>query len=176
MALKSAPVIAIYPGSFDPITSGHLDLIERGARLFDCLVVSVVRNERKEPLFSVEERLEMLAEAVATYPRVEVDSFDGLLVDYAASKEATVLLRGIRAVSDYEYELQMAHMNRRLAPGIETVFLTSRAAHSFVSSRLVKEVIALGGNISGLVPPFVEKRLRDRLHLTPIEMTEIATT
>lgn len=171
MPPKSVRVVAIYPGSFDPITSGHMDLIERGSRLFDCLIVSVLRNESKEPLFSVEERLEMLIEAVRHLPNVEVDCFNGLLVHYAASKDATVLLRGIRAVSDYEYELQMAHMNRRLAPGIETVFLTSREAHSFVSSRLVKEVIALGGNISGLVPPFVEKRLRDRLHLLPTEIT-----
>jgi len=165
MPPKPARVVAIYPGSFDPITSGHLDLIERGARLFDRLIVSVLRNESKEPLFSVEERMEMLCEAVRGFPNVEVDCFNGLLVHYAASKQATVLLRGIRAISDYEYELQMAHMNRRLAPEIETVFLTAREAHSFISSRLVKQVIALGGNIRGLVPPFVEERLRRRLHL-----------
>ena len=165
MQPKPARVVAIYPGSFDPITSGHLDLIERGSRLFDRLVVSVLRNESKEPLFSVEERMEMLVEAVAHMPNVEVDCFNGLLIEYARTKQATVLLRGIRAVSDYEYELQMAHMNRRLAPEMETVMLTSREAHSYISSRLVKEVISLGGNIAGLVPRFVEKRLRQRLHL-----------
>ncbi len=165
MQPKPEHVIAIYPGSFDPITTGHMDLIERGARLFDRLIVSILRNEKKEPLFSVEERTEMLFEAVKHLPNVSVESFGGLLVDYAASRKATVLLRGIRAISDYEYELQMAHMNRRLAPDLETVFLTSREAHSFISSRLVKEVIGLGGDIKGLVPAFVERRLRQRLHL-----------
>lgn len=174
MPPKPTRVAAIYPGSFDPITTGHLDLIERGSRLFDCLIVSILRNESKEPLFSVEERMEMLCEAVRHLPNVEVDCFNGLLVHYAESKSATVLLRGIRAISDYEYELQMAHMNRRLAPGIETVFLTSREAHSFISSRLVKQVIALGGNISGLVPAFVEHRLRQRLH--PSEASGVITS
>ena len=155
--------IAIYPGSFDPITNGHLDLIQRGSRLFDRLIVSILRNERKEPLFSVEERAEMLREVVCDYPNVEVDSFDGLLVDYAASRSATVLLRGIRAISDYEYELQMALMNRRLCPGVETVFLMANEAFSFISSRLVKEVFSLGGNIAGLAPPLVEARMRERI-------------
>jgi len=155
-------VIAIYPGSFDPITNGHLDLIERGCRLFDKLVVSILRNETKQPLFSVEERIEMLREVVNCYPNVAVDSFDGLLVDYAAQNGATVLLRGIRAISDYEYELQMALMNRRLQPEIETVFMMATEAHSFISSRLVKEVFGLGGNIADLVPPSVEVRLRKR--------------
>jgi pantetheine-phosphate adenylyltransferase len=168
MQPNPARVVAIYPGSFDPITSGHLDLIERGARIFDRLIVSVLRNETKQPLFSIEERMEMLCEAVQGLPNVEVDSFNGLLTQYAASKNATALLRGIRAISDYEYELQMAHMNRRLAPGIETIFLTAREAHSFISSRLVKEVISLGGNISGLVPPFVEQRLRERLRMPDV--------
>ena len=154
--------IAIYPGSFDPITNGHLDLIQRGSRLFDRLIVSILRNESKEPLFSVEERIEMLREVAGPYPNVEVDSFDGLLVDYAATHAATVILRGIRAISDYEYELQMALMNRRLRPDIETVFLMSNEAYSFISSRLVKEVFGLGGNISGLVPPSVEARMRGR--------------
>jgi len=169
MQPKPARVVAIYPGSFDPITSGHLDLIERGSRLFDRLIVSVVRNENKQPLFSVDERTEMLVEAVAEMPNVEVDCFEGLLIEYARTKQATVLLRGVRAVSDYEYELQMAHMNRRLAPEIETIMLTAREAHSFISSRLVKEVISLGGDIAGLVPRFVEKRLRQRLHLAAEE-------
>jgi pantetheine-phosphate adenylyltransferase len=154
--------IAIYPGSFDPITNGHLDLIQRGSRLFDRLIVSILRNESKEPLFSGEERIAMVREAAGPYPNVEVDSFDGLLVDYAANREATVILRGIRAISDYEYELQMALMNRRLRPEIETLFMMSNEAYSFVSSRMVKEVFSLGGNISGLAPPSVEVRLRER--------------
>ena len=153
---------AIYPGSFDPITNGHLDLIERGCCLFDKLIVAILRNEAKQPLFSVEERIDMLREVVDCYPNVVVDSFEGLLVDYAAENGATVLLRGIRAISDYEYELQMALMNRRLRPDIETVFMMASEAHSFISSRLVKEVFGLGGNIEGLVPPSVEGRLRKR--------------
>jgi pantetheine-phosphate adenylyltransferase len=160
---KPTKVVAIYPGSFDPITNGHLDLIERGSALFDKLIVAILRNEEKQPLFTVEERTEMLNEVIRCFPNVEVASFDGLLVDYAAECGASVILRGIRAVSDYEYELQMALMNRRLKPEIETVFLMAGEAHSFISSRLVKEVIRLGGNISGLVPPSVEGRLRKRV-------------
>ncbi|MFB3828678.1 MAG: pantetheine-phosphate adenylyltransferase [Bryobacteraceae bacterium] len=156
-------VTAIYPGSFDPITNGHLDLIERGSKLFDRLIVSILRNENKQPLFTVAERAEMLSEVVKPYSNVEVDSFGGLLVDHAMELGATVILRGIRAISDYEYELQMALMNRRLGPGIETVFLMSGEAYSFISSRLVKEVFGLGGNIAGLVPPAVEARLRNRM-------------
>ena len=163
LPLKPAKVIAIYPGSFDPITNGHLDLIQRGSRLFDRLIVSILRNENKRPLFSVEERMEMLREVVNDYPNVQVDSFDGLLVDHAAAYSATVLLRGIRAISDYEFELQMALMNRRLRPEVETVFMMSNEAYSFISSRLVKEVFGLGGSINGLVPPVVEARLRGRL-------------
>ena len=163
MAATPTSVVAIYPGSFDPITNGHLDLIERGARLVGKLVVSVLRNEKKQPLFSVAERMEMLREAVQAIPNVEVDFFDGLLVDYAAQKNATLIFRGIRAISDYEHELQMALMNRRLRPEIDTVFLMSGEAHSFISSHLVKEVIRLGGNIAGLVPPAVETRLRNRI-------------
>jgi len=155
-------VIAVYPGSFDPITNGHLDLIERGCRLFDKLIVAILRNETKQPLFSIEERIDMLREVVGGYPNAAVDSFNGLLVDYAAAKGATVLLRGIRAISDYEYELQMALMNRRLKPEIETVFMMAGEAYSFISSRLVKEVFGLGGDIGGLVPPAVEDRLRRR--------------
>ncbi len=160
---RRPPTIAIYPGSFDPITNGHLDLVQRGSRLFDKLIVSILRHDAKEPLFTVEERMEMLREVVHVFPNVEVDSFDGLLVDHAAERSATALLRGIRAISDYEYELQMALMNRRLGPGLETVFLMSNEAYSFISSRLVKEVFSLGGNISGLVPPSVEARLKRRL-------------
>jgi pantetheine-phosphate adenylyltransferase len=145
------------------MTNGHLDLIERGCKLFDRLIVSILRNESKQPLFTVEERMEMLHEVVQGYPNVEIDSFHGLLVDYAADKGASVLLRGIRAISDYEYELQMALMNRRLRPELETVFMMSGEAYSFISSRLVKEVFRLGGNISGLVPPSVELRLRNSI-------------
>ena len=130
--------------------------------MFDRLIVSILWNDAKEPLFSVDERIEMLREVVHVYPNVEVDSFHGLLVDHASAHSATVLLRGIRAISDYEYELQMALMNRRLPPDIETVFMMASEEHSFISSRLVKEVFGLGGNIGGLVPPSVEVRLRKR--------------
>jgi pantetheine-phosphate adenylyltransferase len=157
------PVVALYPGSFDPITNGHLDLIDRGAKLCDRLIVAILRNEEKQPLFTVPERMEMLREVVRGYPNVEVDSFDGLLVHFAQQKGATVILRGIRAISDYEYELQMALMNRRLCPSIETVFLMAGEEYSFVSSRIIKQVIRLGGNITGLVPASVEVRLRDRV-------------
>ncbi len=163
MATKPPTVIAIYPGSFDPITNGHLDLVERASKLFDRLIVAILCNDEKEPLFSVEERVEMLREVLRGYGNVDVDHFEGLLVDYAAARGASVLLRGIRAISDYEKELQMALMNRRLRPEIETLFLMSSEAHSFISSRLVKEVFSLGGNIAGLVPPSVEGRLRRRL-------------
>ena len=156
-------MLAIYPGSFDPITNGHLDLIYRGASHFDQLVVSVLSNDQKQALFSVQERMEMLREVVTDLPNVEVDSFNGLLVDYAARKGASVVIRGIRAISDYEYELQMALMNRRLAPDIETMFMMAGEAYSFISSRLVKEVFRLGGDITGLVPPSVETRLKQRL-------------
>jgi pantetheine-phosphate adenylyltransferase len=156
-------LVAIYPGSFDPITNGHLDLIERASRLVDRLIVSILRNEQKKPLFSVQERIDMLHEVTAGRAKVEVDFFEGLLVDHASSRGTTLIIRGIRAISDYEYEWQMALMNRRLRPEIETMFLMAGEAHSFISSHLVKEVIRLGGGISDLVPPAVEKRLRDRI-------------
>ncbi|MSV31507.1 MAG: pantetheine-phosphate adenylyltransferase [Bryobacterales bacterium] len=162
MSLHTESVVAIYPGSFDPLTNGHLDLIERGRRLVGKLVVSVLNNEAKHPLFNVEERMEMLREAVVGMDNVEIDGFDGLLAEYAARRGASVILRGIRAISDYEYELQMALMNRRLRPDIETMFLLAGEGNSFLSSRLVKEVARLGGNVSGLVPAAVERRLAAR--------------
>ena len=162
MSLHTESVVAIYPGSFDPLTNGHLDLIERGRRLVGKLVVSVLNNEAKHPLFNVEERMEMLREAVVGMDNVEIDGFDGLLAEYAARRGASVILRGIRAISDYEYELQMALMNRLLRPDIETMFLLAGEGNSFLSSRLVKEVARLGGNVSGLVPAAVERRLAAR--------------
>lgn len=156
-------LLAIYPGSFDPVTNGHLDLIERAAKLFERLIVAVLKNDGKEPLFTPAERIEMLREATRGWPNVEVDLFGGLLVEYARQKQARVILRGIRAVSDYEYELQMALMNRKLAPEIETVFLLPAEAYSYLSSRLVKEIARLGGSVHGLVPPIVEQRLRTKM-------------
>jgi pantetheine-phosphate adenylyltransferase len=163
LAAPTASIVAIYPGSFDPITNGHLDLIARGSRLVDKLIVGILRNESKKPLFSVEERREMLEEVVKPYANVQVGCFHGLTVEFAAESGANLILRGIRAISDYEKELQMALMNRRLQPGIETAFLMAGEAYSFISSHLVKEVASLGGNISGLVPPLVETRLKARL-------------
>jgi pantetheine-phosphate adenylyltransferase len=154
--------VAIYPGSFDPITNGHLDLISRGSRLVERLIVAILHNNAKQSLFSVAERREMLEEVVRPYRNVEVTSFEGLLVDYATARGANVILRGIRALSDYEYELQMALMNRRLNPSVETVFLLASEAHSFISSQLVKEVASLGGNVAGLVPLAVEERMKRR--------------
>ena len=155
--------IAIYPGSFDPVTNGHLDLIERGEKMFDLLIVAVLRNADKEPLFSLNERVEMLREVTKQWASVEVDVFDGLLVDYARKRGAGVILRGIRAVSDYEYELQMALMNRKLEPTLETVFMMPADKYSYVSSRLVREVAQAGGPVRGLVPEVVEQKLREKL-------------
>lgn len=160
-------VIAIYPGTFDPPTNGHLDLIQRGAKIFDELVVAVLRNSEKTPLFTVDERLEMLRECTSQWPNVRVESFGGLLVDYARNSGAQAVLRGIRAVSDYEYELQMAWMNRKLDPSLETVFMMPAGAYSYLSSRLVREIASLGGALGGLIPPSVEKSLRERLGVAP---------
>jgi pantetheine-phosphate adenylyltransferase len=151
--------IAVYPGTFDPVTNGHLDLVDRGRRHFDRLVLSILSNEEKQPMFDLEERIGFLREATARWPEVEVATFDGLLVDYARRVGASVILRGLRAVSDFEYELQMAMMNRRLAPDVETVFLMPSEAYSYVSSRLVREVARLGGEVSGLVPACVARAL-----------------
>ena len=156
-------VVAVYPGSFDPITNGHLDLIERGSKIFDELIVAVLRNPEKDPLFTVEERMEMLREAAQHRANVSVDSFDGLLVDYAVRRQARVILRGIRAVSDFENEMQMALMNRKLDANIETVYMMPAVSYTFLSSRLVREVVRLGGDVRGLVPPLVEARLRAKV-------------
>jgi pantetheine-phosphate adenylyltransferase len=155
--------IALYPGSFDPLTNGHLDILERARRLADRVVVAILENDAKTPLFSVSERLEMIREAVGDDPSTPVRSFSGLLVDFAREVGATLIVRGLRAISDYEYELQMALMNRRLTPAIETVFLMANEEYSYVSSRLVKEVAALGGDVSGLVPDPVLRRLTAKL-------------
>ena len=163
MTQPPSGVVAIYPGSFDPITSGHLDVIERGSKMFSRVIVAILQNEAKQPLFTVAERMEMLRESLTGFSGVEVDAFQGLLAEYAMAKGARVILRGIRAISDYEYELQMALMNRRLCPEVETVFLMANEAFSFISSRLVKEVFSLGGNIAGLAPPLVEARMRGRM-------------
>ena len=156
-------VIAIYPGSFDPPTNGHLDLIERGSKIFDQLVVAILRNAEKSPLFSLSERRLMLEAMTESFKNVQVDTFDGLTVDYAARLNARVVLRGIRAISDYEYELQMALMNRKLQPDLETVFMMPAEQYSYLSSRLVREVAQLGGSVKDLVPEMVEQRLREKL-------------
>ena len=158
---------AIYPGSFDPVTNGHLDIIERGAKLFDEIIIAVLVNPEKRALFTVEERREMLEEVLTHVEsggcRLRVGSFQGLLMRYAVEQQAHAVVRGIRAISDYEYELQMALMNRRQEPAIETVFMLAAESYSYVSSRLVKEVYSLGGTIEGLVPATVEERMRVKL-------------
>jgi len=160
-------IIALYPGSFDPLTNGHLDVVARASRLFDRLIVAVLRNSEKQPLFTVTERMEMLRSVIAeqrpALANVEVTEFSGLLVDFAEQVGAQAVVRGIRAISDYEYEFQMALMNRRLAPQLETVFMVPAEAYSYVSSRLVKEVFRLGRPVEGLVPALVETRLRAKL-------------
>ncbi len=158
---------AIYPGSFDPVTNGHLDIIERGCKLFDEIIIAILVNPDKRPFFSIEERRDMLEEVLKTIARrdcaLRVDDFQGLLVHYAVAQQAHAIVRGIRAISDYEYELQMALMNRRLEPSIETVFMMPAETYSYVSSRLVKEVFELGGELDGLVPPVVEMRMKEKV-------------
>ena len=159
---RRAGSLAVFPGSFDPMTNGHLDIVDRGLAVFDRVRMAILLNPEKQPLFSVEERLAIIREAYRGNRRVEVDTFSGLLVDYAERVGASVIIRGIRAISDFEYEFQMALMNRRLRPGIETVFMMPAESYSYVSSRLVKEVFQLGGRVSDLVPPVVERRLREK--------------
>ncbi len=156
-------VKALYPGTFDPPTNGHVDLIQRGAKLFAHLTVAILKNPVKNPLFTVEERVEMLREVTGSLGNVTIATFDGMMVEFARREGASAVLRGIRAISDYEYEFQMALMNRRLAPEIETVFLQPAGRYSFVSSRMLKEVFSFGGDVTGLVPPNVLKRLRGRM-------------
>ncbi len=155
--------LAVYPGSFDPLTNGHVDIILRGARLFDRIVVAILVNAEKSPLFSMAERVEIAREVFKDQKHVEVDTFDGLLVDYVARREAQVIVRGLRAVSDFEFEFQMALMNQRLNAKIDTIFMMPAERYTYISSRLIKEVFALGGRVHGLVPDLVEQRLRQKV-------------
>jgi len=154
--------LAIFPGSFDPITNGHVDIILRSAHLFERVLVAVLVNQEKKPLFTADERIEIIRDVFREYPNVEVDTFDGLLVDYARRRRARAIIRGIRAVSDYEYEFQMALMNRHLEPSLETVFMMPAEQYTYLSSRLIKEVFSLGGDVKGLVPPAVEGWMRKK--------------
>jgi pantetheine-phosphate adenylyltransferase len=154
--------LAVYPGSFDPLTNGHVDIISRGARLFDRIIVAILVNAEKSPLFTMDERVEITRSVFKTHSNVEVDTFDGLLVDYVERRDAQVIVRGLRAVSDFEFEFQMALMNRRLRPKIETVFMMPAEQYTYISSRLIKEVFSLGGRVEGLVPDIVEQRLRGK--------------
>ena len=155
--------LAVYPGSFDPLTNGHVDIISRGTRVFDRIIVAILVNAEKAPLFSMDERIEIAREVFKAHQNVEVDTFDGLLVDYVERRQAQVIVRGLRAVSDFEFEFQMALMNQRLKPQIETVFMMPAEQYTYISSRLIKEVFALGGRVHGLVPDMVEERLRNKV-------------
>jgi pantetheine-phosphate adenylyltransferase len=159
MTTPQPPRVAIYPGSFDPLTAGHVDIIERGAKIFDSIIVAILVNVEKTPLFSENERIAIIRDVFKHLKNVQAETFSGLLVDYAQVKQASVLVRGLRAVSDFEYEFQMALMNRHLAPGLETVFMMPDEKYTYISSRLIKEVFTLGGEITGLVPPVVEEKL-----------------
>ncbi len=159
------PDLAVYPGSFDPITNGHVDLIQRALRIFDHIIVAVATNAFKKPLFSIEERMEMIRASLVDHPRVSIDTFDGLLVEYCKSKNATVIMRGLRAVTDFEYEFQLAMINRRLEPEIETVFLMTGLRWVFLSSSILKEAAIHGGNIEGMVPEIVFHKLRQKFGL-----------
>jgi pantetheine-phosphate adenylyltransferase len=157
------PTLAVYPGSFDPLTNGHVDIITRGARLFDRIIVAILINSAKSPLFTMDERVEIAREVFRDVPNVEVDTFEGLLVDYVARRHAQVIVRGLRAVSDFEFEFQMALMNQRLNDKIETIFMMPAEQYTYTSSRLIKEVFRLGGQVHGLVPDMVEDRLRRKI-------------
>ena len=157
------PTLAVYPGSFDPLTNGHVDIITRGARLFDRIIVSILINAEKSPLFTMDERVEIARQVFKEVPNVEVDTFDGLLVDYVERRKAQVIVRGLRAFSDFEFEFQMALMNQRLNGKIETIFMMPAEQYTYTSSRLIKEVFRLGGRVHGLVPDMVEERLRRKL-------------
>jgi pantetheine-phosphate adenylyltransferase len=159
--------LAVFPGSFDPLTNGHVDIISRGGRLFDRIVVAILVNGEKAPLFTMEERVEIARTVFRDQPNVEVDTFDGLLVDYVERRQAQVIVRGLRAVSDFEFEFQMALMNQRLKPNIDTVFMMPAEQYTYISSRLIKEVFALGGRVHGLVPDMVEARLREKIAARP---------
>jgi pantetheine-phosphate adenylyltransferase len=170
----TSPRLAVYPGSFDPLTNGHVDIIERGSHLFDEIVVAVLNNREKAPLFSVDERVAIIRDVFRHRPNVQADSFNGLLVEYAQRKGASVIVKGLRAVSDFEYEYQMALMNRRLSPQLDTVFMMPAEQYTYISSRLIKEVFMLGGEVGGLVPPVVEERLRvKQASLRDRRLTEI---
>jgi pantetheine-phosphate adenylyltransferase len=154
--------LAVFPGSFDPLTNGHVDIIERGTHLFEKIIVAILVNAEKSPLFSMEERVEIVRETFRDRPNIEVDTFDGLLVDYVERREAHVIVRGLRALSDFEAEFQMALMNRRLSPNVETVFMMPAEQYTYISSRLIKEVFSLGGQVRGLVPEIVVTRLQEK--------------
>jgi pantetheine-phosphate adenylyltransferase len=157
------PTLAVYPGSFDPLTNGHVDIISRGARLFDRIIVAMLVNAEKSPLFTMDERVEIARAVFKDQRNVEIDTFNGLLVDYVKARRAQVIVRGLRAISDFEFEFQMALMNRRLESSIETIFMMPAEQYTYISSRLIKEVFALGGRVHGLVPELVEARLRDKV-------------
>lgn len=154
--------VALYPGSFDPLTYGHLNVIQRGLKVFDRLIVAIAHNIRKEALFSPQERIDMICQAIGPEPRVEVTSFDGMLVEYAQKRQATSILRGLRAVSDFEFEFQLAHLNRRLGHGLETVFMMTGEEHFYVSSHMVREIASFGGDVTDFVPPYIAGKLKEK--------------